>query len=253
MKERERIVVTGLVVLMLLTWLGFAVHQSLRFAGSFWGGVLAVSGSSLMLVPLVYLFIKRVPFLRRFVTKRVSMRTLLTWHIYAGVLGPILVLLHTGHKFNSHLGISLTGMTLVVVVSGFVGRYLMSFIAEELREKRDTLAGLQAQYQQVSQEAHASPEAARQVGALQQLRVRVAGWAFADQAQTAGVTMPAGVRALRLADAIADVEYAIRSHETFKRAFGIWLKFHIVISLALYVLLALHVWSAIWFGLRWFS
>lgn len=252
MKERERIVATGLVVLMLLTWLGFAVHRSPDFAGSAWGGVLAVSGSSLMLVPLVYLIIKRVPFLKRFVTRRVSMRTLLTWHIYAGVLGPILVLLHTGHKFNSHLGITLTGMTLVVVVSGFVGRYLMSFIAEELREKRETLAGLQAQYQQVSQELHDSPVAAGQIDALGRFRMRLTAWAFAGETPNSAIAMPAGLRALKLADAIADVEYAIRSHETFKRAFGIWLKFHIVISMSLYALLALHVWSAIWFGLRWF-
>ena len=253
MKERERIVMTGLVMLMLITWLGFAVHHSPRFAGSFWGGVLAVSGSSLMLVPLVYLFIKRIPMLKRFVTKRVSMRTLLTWHIYAGVIGPILVLLHTGHKFESALGIALTAMTLIVVVSGFVGRYLMSYIAEELREKRETLTGLQGQYQQVSQEIHANTAVTRQVGALQHLRARLAGWAFTAEAQTSGVIMPAGLRALRLTEAIADVEYAIRSHETFKRAFGVWLKFHIVISLVLYALLGLHVWAGLYFGLRWFS
>src|SRR5581483_7563999 len=98
MKERERIVVTGLVVLMLILWLGFLVHRSPRFAGSARGGVLAVSGSALMLVPLIYLFVKRIKPLRRGVSRFVSMRTLLAWHIYAGILGPILVVLHTGHK-----------------------------------------------------------------------------------------------------------------------------------------------------------
>ena len=43
MKERERIVVSGLVVLMLVTWLGFVFHQSPRFAGSFWGGLFLLS------------------------------------------------------------------------------------------------------------------------------------------------------------------------------------------------------------------
>ena len=46
MKERERIIVTGLVTLMFILWLGFLVHRSPRFAGSLWGGVLAVTGSS---------------------------------------------------------------------------------------------------------------------------------------------------------------------------------------------------------------
>ena len=65
--------------------------------------------------------------------------------------------------------------------------------------------------------------------------------------------MPATVRAIRLADSIADLEYAIKTHETFKRWFGSWLKFHIVISFILYLLLALHVWAGIYFGLRWFE
>lgn len=251
MKERERIVVTGLVLLMILTWLGFAFHQSPRFAGSFWGGMLAISGSVLMLFPLFYLFIKRIRPLKRMVTKVVSMRTLLTWHIYAGVVGPILVVLHTGHKFESALGIALTGMTLVVVVSGFIGRYLMSFFAEELREKRATLSGLQKQYDALASEISVDTEAAQQVSPLQHLRARVMTWAFADN--DPNVLLPPNVKALRLAESIADVEYAISSHASFKRAFGVWLKLHIVISLVLYALLGLHVWSAIYFGLRWFS
>src|SRR6266540_4300603 len=143
MKERERLVVGGLVVLLLALWLGFIFHESPRFAGSFWGGVLGVSGALLMLVPLAYLIVKRIPPLKKWVTQRVSMRTLLTWHIYAGILGPILLILHTGHKFHSPLGIALTAMTLVVVVSGFVGRYLMNQFSQTIREKKEMLTGLE--------------------------------------------------------------------------------------------------------------
>lgn len=52
-----------------------------------------------MLVPFAYLVVKRIPPLKRLVTQRISLRTFLAWHIYAGAPGPILVLLHTGHKF----------------------------------------------------------------------------------------------------------------------------------------------------------
>lgn len=251
MKERERLVITALVVLMMLLWLGFTVHRSPNFAGSFWGGVLGVSGAALMLVPLAYLVIKRVARLKKAVTRIVSMRTLLTWHIYAGVLGPILVVLHTGHKFESPLGIALTAMTLVVVLSGFVGRYLLSYLAQELREKRALLTDLQNEYDQVSRELQKAPDSLRPAGVWPAFGARLAAWAFAGHSP--GGAAMIGVRALQLAEAIADVEYAIRSHETFKRAFGVWLKFHIVISVALYVLLGLHVWSAIYFGLRWFA
>jgi hypothetical protein len=247
MKERERIVVSGLVLLMLMTWLGFVFHQSPRFAGSFWGGVLAVSGSVLMLVPLAYMFVKRIPGVKSFVTSRVRMKTLLTWHIYAGVLGPILVILHTGHKFESPLGIALTGMTLIVVISGFVGRYLMTFFSREIREKRKTLTDLQAEYQKVRLDLEDSN--IQELSAFSFLRARLVARLSEEP--------PPGLAQLlnlaRLAESIADVEYAIATHEHFKSAFKAWLKLHIVLSLVLYILLGLHVWASIHFGLRWFS
>lgn len=246
MKDRERIVISGLVVLMLLTWLGFAFHRSPDFAGSFWGGVFGVSGSALMLFPLLYLFIKRIPPLKKLATKYISMKTWLTWHIYAGIFGPILVLIHTGHKFESALGIALTGMTLVVVVSGFIGRYLMSFISGELRDKRATLTALRKEYDVLAAGKSGSIALPEPENLVHPFRTRLTTWfgptAHYEVAKT-----------LHLAESIADLEYAITANEKFKNAFGVWLKFHIVISFVLYGLLGLHIWAAIHFGLRWFS
>jgi hypothetical protein len=64
--------------------------------------------------------------------------------------------------------------------------------------------------------------------------------------------MSAPIRALRLSESMADLEYAIKTHEAFRRWFAGWLRFHLVISFVLYGLLALHVWAGIYFGLRWF-
>lgn len=254
MKEREALTVGGLVALMLVLWLGFVVHRSPDFAGSFWGGMLAVSGTALMLVPLAYVAIKRIKPLKRSVTARVPMRTLLAWHIYAGVLGPILVLLHTGHKFESPLGIALTAMTLVVVVSGFVGRHLMNRIGHEIREKRAMLTQLNLAYDQTIEDLRRHPGGSTQLRPLSGLVSRVgARLLVSGEPLVAGTALPLDVRAVQLADAIADVEYAVRTHETFKSAFARWLKLHIVLSAILYVLLAFHVWAAIHFGLRWFS
>jgi hypothetical protein len=253
MKERERLVVSGLVVLLLLLWLGFLVHRDTRFAGSFWGGVLGVSGAVLMLVPLAYSLVKRVKWVQKRVWRWVSMRTLLAWHIYAGILGPILALLHTGHKFNSLLGVALTAMMLLVVLSGFTGRYLMTYFSHELLEKKQMLDALKAAYDQTAGELARQPEQAALLGTVSGFFSRVVAGLFlpSPAAGTDGMALP--VRALHLAESMADLEYAIKTHETFKRWFARWLKFHIVISVILYVLLALHVWSGIHFGLRWFT
>jgi hypothetical protein len=256
MKEKERVIVTGFVLLLLVLWLGFLFHRSPRFAGSLWGGVLAVTGAVLMLVPLAYLAVKRIKPLKQAVTKRVSMRTLLAWHVYAGILGPILVLLHTGHKFESPLGIALTAMTLIVVLSGFVGRYLMQQFSTEIRDKKKTLAELEAAYREAAGDLARHPDRAQLLRPFSGFFSRLAAGSFlredapATAASSAAPSAGVGTM-LRLSESIADVEYAIKTHETFKKWFGTWLKIHIVISMVLYVLLALHVWSGIHFGLRW--
>ena len=253
MKDRERLVVSGLVVLLLILWLGFLVHRDHRFAGSLWGGVLGVSGAVLMLVPFVYLVVKRVAPLKKLVTRYISMQTLLSWHIYAGVVGSILVILHTGHKFASPLGIALTAMTILVVLSGFAGRYLMRQFSQTIREKKEVLTQLELAYRETATELSAHPEEAAAVRPLSRFFTRFVAGVFVTSVESNPRTMPASVRALRLAESIADVEYAIKTHETFKRWFAAWLKFHIVISFILYGLLALHVWAGIHFGLRWFA
>ncbi len=56
----------------------------------------------------------------------------------------------------------------------------------------------------------------------------------------------------RLVGSIADVESDIKVRETFQRWFSRWLRLHIVLAAALYLLLVLHIWAGIHFGLRWF-
>lgn len=255
MKEKERLIVAGLVILMLVLWLGFPFHQSPRFAGSLWGGILGITGAVLMLFPLFYVFIKRIKPLKKKITQYVSMRTLLAWHIYAGVLGPILVVIHSGHKYESPLGIALTAMTLLVVVSGFVGRYLMNQFSQEIREKKALLELLQTAYRQATDDLAAAPEHAEAIRPISGFFSRLLASLFlrdtvTESAITTTVPSPPGVL-LRLSESIADVEYSIKTHENFKIWFGKWLKFHIVISIILYVLMALHIWAAIHFGLRW--
>lgn len=252
MKEHDRLVATGLVLLMLILGLGFLVHRSSRFAGSAWGGALGVSGALLMLVPLAYMVVKRVPPLKRRVTRRVSMRTLLAWHVYAGIVGPILGLLHTGHKFDSPLGIALTAMMVIVVLSGFVGRYLMGQFSQTIREKKEMLTGLELAYRQTAGELAAHPEQAAIVRPLAGFGSRLMGGLLLARPAGAPAMASEPVRALRLSESMADLEYAIKTHEAFKRWFAGWLRLHIVISFLLYGLLALHIWAGIDFGLRWF-
>lgn len=253
MKERQRLVVTGLVVLLLVLWLGFAFHASPRFPGSFWGGVLGVFGALLMVWPLAYSAVKRIPFLKNRVMRWLTIRTLLTWHVYTGILGAILAILHTSHKFIHPLGVLLTAAMLIAVLTGFIGRHFKAQISEELREKQQMLASLQASYRETANELARQPDISSTVNLRQGFLARAWLRFFVSEAIDGQSALALSARAARLAESIADLEYAIRSHELLKRKFAVWLRFHIAASLVFYVLLALHVWAGIYFGLRWFD
>ncbi len=252
MGEREPLVATALIMLILVVWGGAVFHVSPRFAGSPLGGALAVSGALLMLGPFVYLVIKRVKPIKAAVTRHVSMRTLLAWHIYAGLLGPLLVLLHTGHKFESVLGIALTALTLIVVFSGFVGRYLLRRIGSDVRMKREMLSQLYEAYDVASERLAKEPE---RRGLIYPLRNALSRVFLSESPATDGpaaMDVASPVSVAKLVDSISDVESAIEAREILKRWFSRWLRLHIFLAVALYLLLVLHVWASIHFGLRWF-
>jgi hypothetical protein len=245
MKERERVVVTGVLSVLLLGWLGFLVHRSPRFPGSGVGAAFGIAGAFLMIVPLAYPIAKRIPFLNARITARVSMQSLLTLHVYAGILGPLLALIHTGHKFDSLLGIVLTAVMLLVVVSGFAVRYLLTYCNQEIKDKLVLLQTARGDLDSAWGVLESSPA---EMSALPKAPLFAAGLAsLAFELSSGG---PAG-EVTRIAESVADLEYGVRTHELFKRWFGRSLKLHIVLSVILYLLLALHIASGVYFGLRW--
>ena len=244
MKERERLIVTGVLSVLLVGWLGFFVHRSPRFPGSGVGAVFGIAGAVFMLVLLAYPLVKRIPFLHARVTPYISMQSLLTAHIYAGIFGPLLAIIHTGHKFDSVLGIALTAVMLLVVVNGFAVRYLLTYVGREITDKllllqtaRGDLDSAWGVLESSMPERRDLPKAVLAAG-LASLRV-----ALDALGPVAQVT--------RIAESVADLEYAVRTHELFKRWFGHSLKWHIGLSAIFYLLLALHIGSGIYFGLRW--
>lgn len=242
MRERGGIVVGALVVVLTLFPLGFFLHSSPRFPGSLAGSLIGIAAAVLMLVPLTYVAVKRIPFINRRAKPHVETRTLLSLHIYAGVVAPILGLIHAAHKFNSPLGVSLTGIMLVLVISGFFGRYLLTQLARALRGRQSELAALKLSFLNIQ-----PPPVAE--GASADSRGLLARALF----QKDEVLAAAGSErdAESLAGAVADVEYAVRAEGAVQSLFGQWRKVHVTLAVILYTLLALHIWAGLYYGLRW--
>jgi hypothetical protein len=103
------------------------MHKVLRPSGPV-GQTLGVVGGVLMLMPFIYMMRKRIPGLR-------SVGSLKTWleiHLFCGIFGPVLVTFHTSFKFNGIVSAAYWSMV-IVVLSGFVGRYLYVRIPRSIR------------------------------------------------------------------------------------------------------------------------
>ena len=203
-----------------------------RFAGSLAGFALGSIAAALMVSLLIYPLAKYSASFRSGLSRFTSMRALLAFHAYAGAFGAFLAILHTGHKYQSPLGIALVISMLVVVVTGFVGRYYLPETSAELRDAQSRLATLRSAYD-------------RTVAAL------ASRHASDDGASPVSASAVAGVPVLQLVDGIADLEYAIGSREAVKKIFMPWIVTHVIAAISMYFLLTLHIAGEIYYGLRW--
>lgn len=234
MSETERLTVGAVLTVLLFLVPAFVLHTSSRFAGSLSGFVLGVAAATLMLSLLIYPVVKYSTSARTLITRVASLRKLLAFHVYAGVFGAFLAILHTGHKYQSPLGVALVISMLVVVVTGFVGRYYLPETSTELREEQSRLATLRSAYDRTV--------------------VALAGrQSSEDGAPPVSASALQDVPILQLVDGIADLEYAIGSREAVKRIFMPWIVTHVVAAILMYLLLTLHIAGEIYYGLRWLS
>jgi hypothetical protein len=96
-------------------------------AGELFGHVLGIFGFILMLMTEVLYSLRK----RTRSARWGRMSNWLQFHIFTGLVGPFMVLLHTSWKFNGLAGAT-TLLTLIIVVSGFIGRYIYTRIPRTL-------------------------------------------------------------------------------------------------------------------------
>jgi hypothetical protein len=96
-------------------------------AGELFGHVLGIVGFILMLMTEILYSLRK----RSRSARWGRMSNWLQFHIFTGLVGPFMVLLHTSWKFNGLAGAT-TLLTVIIVVSGFIGRYIYTRIPRTL-------------------------------------------------------------------------------------------------------------------------
>ncbi|MCP4517568.1 MAG: hypothetical protein GY824_20370, partial [Delftia sp.] len=120
--ERNRELSAAFIVVFLLT--AFYLALATPRPGSLAGHDIGIAGFVLMLATETLYSLRKHS---RRMARWGRMQTWLSVHIFMGIVGPYMVLLHTGWQFAGLAGVT-TLLTAVVVGSGFVGRYIYTAV-----------------------------------------------------------------------------------------------------------------------------
>ena len=127
-----------------------SLHSVLRPSGVV-GRSLGIGGVALMTLMHVYSVRKRARWSDHFG----SINFWLEAHIFCGVLGPVLITFHTAFKFNGLVSVAYWSM-IIVVASGFVGRYLYLRIPRSIKGTELSCAEMEEKVERLRQRVAAA-------------------------------------------------------------------------------------------------
>lgn len=217
--NRELWAALAAVMVITLVYLFVTINwASTPAASSLFGHSLGITGFILMLMTeTLYSIRKRM---RKASWGRMS--AWLQFHIFTGLVGPFMVLLHSSWKFNGLAGIVML-LTVVIVASGFIGRYIFTSIPR-------TIDGVEI-------EAHTLES---EIAALEE---------EIQKGQIPGLDRkPKNKEIQRLVKRKRAIQRQIRSLAISRRMLALWHSVHIPVGLALFSAAFIHIIAAIYYA-----
>ncbi len=130
----------GLVSIFLLYIAYINRSEAIWTAESGWGYWFGIVGGMLMLLLLLYPLSKH----SRAMTRHLSVKFWFRLHMIFGVLGPVLILMHSSYRLGSINGRVAFFCMLIVAISGLFGRYFYTRIHHGLYGRKATFESLRA-------------------------------------------------------------------------------------------------------------
>lgn len=246
------------------------LYRNLRPAG-FRGHAFGIWGTFLMLIMLLYSARKRFHFLRNFF----PLSHWLQLHIYCGIMGPLLIILHTAFKVQGLVALSFWSM-IAVAGSGILGRYLYIQIPR-------TLGG-----EELSEAEISKTEEQLQLELQREFLLTTTDIHTIESIYLAGINLQRGTISLLLGLLLSDILRPFRLRkfhsllkkktkltdtalaqafnlikrkallhrrsiilERVQQLFHYWHVIHKPFALVMYLILIVHVGIAIWMGYTW--
>ena len=151
------------------------------------------------------------------------MSSWLEFHIFTGVVGPYLVLLHSSWKFNGLAGVVML-MTVMIVASGFIGRYIYTAVPR-------TADGTVMEATQIEE----------QIGIIQEQ--------MTTQTPEADSTSQSQEKQLKqLTKRHNQLRRQLSSLATARKMLSLWHSIHIPIGMVLFTAAFIHVVAALYYA-----
>jgi len=226
-------------------------------ASDFLGHSLGIVGFVLMLMTEILYSLRK----RYSLARWGRLQHWLSFHIYTGLVGPYLVLLHTSWKFNGLAGILML-MTVIIVISGFVGRYFYTAIprsADGTLMEADHLKNLINQnQQQLERWRKSNPGLVQQVDDLfsrqsgnqkslgGQSAIRNRWRKLEQEAPSENRQLVHNLRLLW--DRQVILSHQLESMAGARRLLAIWHAVHIPLGVAMFTVAFIHIAAALYYA-----
>lgn len=250
----------SLIAIMGITvpYLCFVLVSGFPPASSFLGHVLGITGFLLMVATETLYSLRK----RAIIKPWGRMQSWLKFHIFTGIVGPYLVLLHTSWSFQGMAGVVILLMG-VVVLSGFVGRYIYTSVPRTADGLIVAVETIQARIRALEAELQSRLSSAPESLPRSAFLLAVTDSSFFEQIANdiwAGLfgrsqkrKLPAKERAIasqikRMERSHREMQRQIKSIAMARRALSIWHKIHIPLGMAMFTAALIHIGAAIYYS-----
>jgi thioredoxin reductase/Pyruvate/2-oxoacid:ferredoxin oxidoreductase delta subunit len=241
------------------------LNASLRSAGP-WGHGVGIAATLFMLSNFLYAARKR--------WKRLSalgsIRGWLGFHVFVGLMSPMVIAFHAAFQSNNLLASSTAGSLAIVVGTGLVGRFIYSAVPSD-GGKALELSELLGRFERL-RDAQAQ-RLARAGAAAQALLTRATSPVRAGSMALLFVAMPLEALTLRLrlvllrrrfatrpeylefrraVVALARIRWQVRFYASLKRLLRGWRAFHASLAIFLVLAIVAHIAVSLYLGYGWF-
>jgi hypothetical protein len=221
------------------------VYRQIPPASDFFGHIIGILGFLLMLMTETLYSLRK----RSRNARLGRMSSWLDFHIFTGLVGPYMVLLHSSWKFNGLAGIVLL-LTIIIVASGIFGRYIYTLVPRtsdgaiieaEILERQIAIADTEIRQEMQKQ----SPNTAARFSRMMVKKKPAKGFftIFLDKKTRSKVDQLE--KQLRRRHKLTR---QLNSLALARRALALWHSVHIPIGMVLFTAAFIHIFAAIYYA-----